>query len=183
MTPAEFIQLKAFARIDGALLAVLWIASFACYVLGITSPLYGLLAVGLAVATPFFVAYRLGKFRDVGLDGVISFRRGWAYAVYVFCYAALLMALAQYLYFAFLDRGYLLHALTSIVSAPEARQALEQYGLQQSMSENLTLLGQMRPIDFAINVMTANIMTGLLLALPIALFMRRSVAKPKVGNQ
>ena len=36
MTAEEYIQLKAFARIDGALLSVMWIASFALYVIGMT---------------------------------------------------------------------------------------------------------------------------------------------------
>ena len=95
MTPAEYIQLKAFARVDGALLAVLWVASFACYVAGIANPVYSMMAMMLMVATPFFVAFRLGKFRDKGLNGIISLPRGWGYSVYVFFYAAILMAVAQ----------------------------------------------------------------------------------------
>ncbi len=174
MTPAEYIQLKAFARIDGALLAVLWIASFACYIVGLANPFYGILAVGLMVATPFFVCRRLGKFRDEGRDGVISLKRGWAYSAYVFFYAAILLALAQYLYFAFMDRGYLLQSLTDLVSSPEAKQALSQYGLQQSMTENLALMGQMRPIDYAVNVLVVNVLMGIVLGLPIAAVMQRS---------
>ena len=174
MTPAEYIQLKAFARVDGALLAVLWVASFACYVAGIANPLYGLLAVALMIATPFFVGNRLGKFRDQGREGIISFRRGWAYSVYVFFYAAILLAVAQYLYFAFIDRGYLLQTFTNLVSTPEAKQVLEQYGLQETMEENLSLMGQMRPIDYALNVLTANVLIGIVLGVPIAAFMCRS---------
>ena len=168
--------MKAFARVDGALLAVLWVASFACYVAGIASPLYSILAVVLMVATPFFVCRRLGKFRDYGREGIISLRRGWAYSVFVFFYAAVLLALAQYLYFAYIDQGYLLRTFTGIVSSPEARQVLEQYGLQQSMNENLTLMGQMRPIDYAINVLTVNILMGIVMGLPIAALMQRKKA-------
>ncbi len=156
---------------------MMWIASFACYVVGVANPVYGILAVVLMVATPFFVCRRLGKFRDEGRNGVISLKRGWAYAAYVFFYAAILLALAQYFYFAYMDRGYLLQSLTDLVSTPEAKQALEQYGLQQSMSENLTLMGQMRPIDYAVNVLMANIMMGIVLGLPIAAVMQRSKAK------
>ena len=179
MTPAEYIQLKAFARIDGALLAVLWIASFAFYVAGIANSLYGFLAMLLMITTPFFVGLRLGKFRDQGRDGVISFRRGWAYSAYVFFYAAILLALAQYFYFAYIDRGYLLQSFTNLVSSPEAKQVLKQYGLEQSMSENLALMEQMRPIDFAVNVLTMNILLGVALGIPIAAVMQRKVASNK----
>ena len=67
MTPAEYIQMKAFARLDGVLLAVLWVSSFALYVAGLALPVFGLAAMVLMVATPFFVGFRLGKFRDEGV--------------------------------------------------------------------------------------------------------------------
>ena len=173
MTPAEYIQLKAFARYDGALLAVLWVASFVCYIVGMARPLWGMVAVVLMVSTPFFVARRLAGFRDTGRNGVISLRRGWAYTVFVFFYAAVLLALAQYVYFAYLDRGFLLMSFTNALSAPEVKQALEQAGMQQAMKESLEQMGQLRPIDYALNVLTVNIMVGIVLGLPIAALMQR----------
>ena len=77
MTPPEYIQLKAFARIDGALLSLLFVAAFACYVVGLKSPVYGLLALLTIVLTPVFVVVRLKRFRDEALLGKISFRRAW----------------------------------------------------------------------------------------------------------
>ena len=177
MTPAEYIQLKAFARVDGALLAVLWIASFACYVAGIANPLFGTMALGLIVFTPFFVARRLGHFRDEGRNGVISLARGWGYSVYVFFYAAVLMAVAQYVYFAFIDQGYLLQSFTTALSTPEAKQMLEMYDMKQAMDESLEMMGQLRPIDYALNVLTVNIMIGIVLGLPIAAVMKRKELK------
>ena len=41
MTPIEYVQLRAFARQDGALLSLLWIGSFACYIQGLTYPSLG----------------------------------------------------------------------------------------------------------------------------------------------
>ena len=75
MTAPEYMQLKAYARQDGFFLALLWTASFACYILGISNQMLGMLAIGLAVMTPFFVAGRLRKFRDEGREGLISFGR------------------------------------------------------------------------------------------------------------
>ena len=173
MTPAEYIQLKAFARIDGALLSVLWIASFACYVAGIANSLYGMIALCLMLSTPFFVGLRLGKFRDEGRNGIISLRRGWAYSIFVFFYAAILLALAQYIYFAYIDQGYLLMSFTKTLSTPEMKQVMEQYGMQKTMTESLELMGQMRPIDYALNVLTVNIAMGIILGFPIAALMQR----------
>jgi len=173
MTPAEYIQLKAFARVDGALLAVLWVASFACYIAGIANPVYAMMAIVLMVITPFFVGRRLGKFRDEGRDGIISFGRGWAYAIFVFFYAAILLAVAQYVYFAYMDQGYFLMSFSKSMSSPETEQLLQQAGLLQAMKDSLEMMGQMRPIDYALNVLTVNIALGIVLGLPIAALMQR----------
>lgn len=176
MTPAEYIQLKAFARVDGAMLAVLWVASFVCCIVGLRTPLYSMVALGLMVATPFFVGRRLMKFRDFGLGGIISFARGWGYSVYVFFYAAVLLALAQYVYFAYIDQGYMVQTFSKLLASPEARQLAQQYGIQETLKEGLEQFGQMRPIDYALNVLTVNIMAGMLLGMPIAaMLQRRSV--------
>ncbi len=173
MTPAEYVQLKAFARIDGARLAALWVVSFACYVIGISNPLYGVVAMALMIATPFFVSLRVMKFRDKGLGGVISFGRGWGYSLYMFFYASILLALAQYVYFAYIDHGYMLHSFSEALSSSEAQQMVKQYGAQQMVQESLEQLGQMRPIDYALNILTMNIMIGAVLGLPIAALIKK----------
>lgn len=173
MTPAEYVQLKAFARIDGARLALLWVVSFTCYIVGIANPLYGMVAIVLMVATPFFVSRRLMKFRDEGLGGVISFGRGWGYSLYVFFYASILLALAQYVYFAYIDQGYMLQSFSEALASSEAQQMVKQYGAQQMIDESLEQLGQMRPIDYALNILTMNIMVGAVLGLPIAALIKK----------
>ena len=116
MTPSEYIQLKAFARQDGALLAILWVAAFLLYIIGVSNSILGLAAVMLMLYTPFFVGERLGKFRDYGRAGLISFRRGYAYTIFVFFYGGVLFAIAQYLYFAYMDNGFLLSQFSQMVT-------------------------------------------------------------------
>ena len=173
MTPDEYIQLKAFARQDGALLSLLWIGGFICYIQGMTNPLLGMLAVILIVVSPFFAARRLRHFRDYAREGVISFARGYAFTVLTFFYAGLLLAAALYVYFAFIDNGYLLGKLTELMNSEEGRQAMQAYGMGEQLQEGLKGLSAMRPIDFAVNMLTVNITTGLFLGLPIAAVMQR----------
>ena len=175
MTPAEYVQLKAFARVDGATLALLWTASFVCYVVGLASPTYTMIALVLMAVTPFFAGRRLRKFRDNDRNGVISLMRGWAFVILMFFYAAILLALVQYVYFAFIDKGYLMASFTQMLSSQESKSMLEQYGLQQAVSESLQQMGEMRPIDYALNVLTVNISLGIVLGLPIAALMQRRV--------
>lgn len=176
MTPEEYVQLKAFARQDGALLSLLWIAALFCYVKGLTSPLLGMMALVLIVVSPLYAASRLRHFRDYGREGVISFRRGYAYTVLTFFYAGLLLAAALYVYFAFIDQGFLLGKFTEMLHSEEGRQVLQTYGMAEQMEAGLKELSQMRPIDYALNMLTINIMTGFLLGLPIAALMQRKVS-------
>ena len=173
LTPSEYVQLKAFARLDGARLSLLWMASFALYVAGLKSPGMGLAAVILAVITPFFVGNRLRHFRDEGLQGYISFLRGWAYTVFVFFYAGLLFALAQWAYLTYMDQGFLMSTISEVLAAPDTAEALRQMGMTETLKESLDTLGQMRPIDLALNMLTTNILLGLLLGLPIAAVIQR----------
>ena len=179
MTPEEFYQLKAFARQDGALLSVLWIGSFTCYILGISMPLLGTVALFLILASPFYAASRLRHFRDGAREGVISFTRGYAYTTLTFFYAALLLAAAMYIYFAFIDNGYLLSAFHHFMNTKESKQVIELYGMTDQIQANLKVLAEMRPIDFAVNMLSVNITIGLILGLPIAAVMQR---KLKVEN-
>lgn len=174
MTPAEYVQLKAFARQDGALLALLWASAFALYIIGVSNQMLGLAAILLMLYTPIFVGERLGKFRDYGREGLISFRRGYLYTVFVFFYGGVLFAVAQYLYFAFVDNGFLLSQFLRMVSTEEAQQMLKQYGMTQMVDESLQEMASIRPIDYALNMLTVNISLGFLLGIPISLIMQRT---------
>ena len=177
MTAPEYIQLKAFARQDGALLALLWVFTFLLYIIGLNNQMLGQAAIMLMVYTPIFVGGRLGKFRDYGREGLISFRRGYAYTVFVFFYAGVLFAIAQYIYFAYMDNGYLLSQFSKMVTSDEARQMLQQYGMTEMMDESLKEMSGIRPIDYALNMLTINISLGFVLGVPISLVMQRNVQK------
>ena len=173
MSSEEYIQLKAFARQDGALMSLLWIASFACYILGLSNPMLGLTALMLITATPFYAAIRLRHFRDYAREGFISFLRGYAFTVLTFFYAGLLLAIVMFLYFNFIDKGYLVGQFTQMLSSEQGQQVVEMYGMADEVSQGLRTLSEMRPIDFALNMLSVNIMTGFLLGLPIAALMQR----------
>ena len=177
MTPQEYIQLKAFARQDGAFLALLWIGSFVCYILGLTNPMLGLVAMLLICSTPFLAASRLRHYRDYGREGIISFARSYAYTVMIFFYAGVLLAIVIYLYFAFMDHGFLLSQFSRMISSEEMQQALKHYGMTQMVDETMQEMANTRPIDYALNMLTINISLGFIMGLPLGLIMQRSVKR------
>lgn len=178
MTPEEYIQLKAFARQDGAMLSLLWIGSFACYIKGLSSPTLAFAALLLMTLSPFFAASRLRHFRDYAREGFITFKRGYAYTVMSFFYAGLLMAAAIYVYFEFMDHGYLLSVYSTLMESADMKRMLEASGMKEQMMQGLQDLYEMRPIDYAVNMLTAIITAGFVLGLPIAALLQKRVKVP-----
>lgn len=171
------IQLKAFARQDGFLLFLLWIASFAVIVNNPASS-WGSL---LAMATPFYVGYLLARFRNFALDGVISFRRALAFSLYTFFYASLLFAVAQFVYFRYLDNGTFMTMLLTSVKALEPvyrAQGISMSELQQSLS----MIGQLTPVETAFIFMMQNILIGTLLSFPIAWIGKRTALRKNLHH-
>lgn len=175
MSSEEYRQLKAFARVDGVLLAVMWTASFACCIGGLASPMLSLIGMLIGIFSPFFAAMRLIKFRDNVRDGIISFRRGYAYTVLMFFYAAILFALAQLIYFQFIDQGYIMSRMTMLMSDDVNRKAMDAYGMTETFRQAIAQMSQTRPIDYALSYLSINIFLGFILGLPIAAVTNRKV--------
>jgi hypothetical protein len=64
-----------------------------------------------------------------------------------------------------------------ILQSPEGKQAIQTYGLGAQMDENIRFISEMRPIDFALNILTINIISGIMLGIPIAAITQRTIAK------
>lgn len=161
---ANLVQLKAFARQDALLLALLWAASFACIMLLNA----GLIGNILAIATPFLVGYRLKAFRTEALFGVISFRRAYAYSLYVFIYASLVFALVQYAYFQFLDNGAFANLITTTM-----KQLAPVYEQQGKIKNSMDVVTMITPVHWAFIFMMQNLAIGAIVSLPIALIGKR----------
>ncbi|MGI6242843.1 MAG: DUF4199 domain-containing protein [Prevotella sp.] len=176
MNIVALVQVKAFARQEGVFLALLWIASFLLMVY-IPSSSWGSL---LAMSTPFFVGWRLVGFRNYALDGVISFKRGFAFSWYTFFYASLIFAVVQYIFFRYFDHGAMLSMLSSNVEVVQETYKAGGVNDNQAieyMKEGMNVIGMMSPIELAFVFMMQNFFMGTLLSLPIAFFCKKSEAK------
>lgn len=174
----NFIQLKAFARQDGALLSLLWIVSFAATIYAPQTPIGNI----LALATPFFIGWRLIKFRNYALDGIISFRRGFAYSIYTVFYASVIFAIIQYLYFRFLDNNMFMTMITETMK--NIMPVYAENGLPvDEINKELSMMAKLTPIQWAFMFMIQNIFIGFIISIPIAaVCMRNAARKIKINN-
>jgi hypothetical protein len=169
MTIEEYKQLRAFARNDGAFLGILWIVSFVLTMLSPKFQLLGTLGLTFAFLTPFFVVRRIRMFRDHIREGVLSYWNGYSYSMSMFFYAALLLALVQYLWFAFVDDGTFL-----ATALDQMRQMLlaNKYP-EAEVNAAIGEMKAMRPIDWALYFFSTNVITGFVLSIVIALITKR----------
>lgn len=168
----KFMQLKAFARQDGMIIALLWTVSFACTVLVRAGALGNL----LAIATPFAVGWRLTQFRNYALGGTMSLRRAYAYGIYTFFYASIVFAIVQWAYFQFVDNGAFATGVSQMMAA--VAPIYRQNGFsQEQISQSISIVGMLTPIQWAFMFMMQNIFIGVVLSLPIALCCRRGNLK------
>lgn len=182
-TREEREQLTAFARIDGAIVGLMWTLSFACFIGQFGAPLLGLCSMALGFASVVVATVRLRNFRDGVLGGTISFGRAFAYSMLTYFYASLIMALAQLAYFALIDDGFLFSRYTAIMNTPEYRQALElAYGMKPTdMAVVMDNLARLRPIDIALQFLSVDIILGLIISLPTAMVMKRGKGQKLKG--
>ena len=127
-----------------------------------------ILSLMLAMALIYFsfaAAYALG--------GIISMRRAYGYSAYTFVYASLVFAIVQYLYFKFLDHGTFFTTLQASATALE--NAYSQAGVStDDLKTTLKLMQELSPINWAFIFMMQNILTGVIVGLPIAVMCRRT---------
>lgn len=175
ISPIDYIQLKAFARQDGLMIGCLWILTFACFIASMKYPDYQIGFFAGICSTPFFVFYRLRHFRDKVLDGNISYRRALTFTMFVIGYASVLIAGATFVYFYFIDNGAFVSTIQSNIETPEMTQYIKEMGLDnKALNEQMTLLKETRPIDFAFNMLWNGIISGFLLSLVLAAFGKRT---------
>ena len=169
--------LQAWARLDGGVVALLWTLSFACLVAFFheASSLTGIGWFALGAFSLVYAAARLRKFRDGIADGQISFGRAYGYSIMTYLYAALLFALIQFLYFQFVDQGFLVSQYTEQASSPQMQEMMRLYGLTaEDMKFVLENIAALRPIDIALQFFSTNLMMAVFVSLPVALVMRKA---------
>lgn len=86
-----------------------------------------------------------------------------AYLIYM--YAVLLTALGQFIYFRFIDNGFMAMQFENLLTRPgmeETMQALSpDGGIQQMVGDTILMLQTMSAADFTVNLLFSNILLAL----------------------
>lgn len=167
----SYQHLRAFARIDGGKLGLFWIGSFALFVLNFSFPLCGMLWMITMIATPFIIGILTRRYTVSQLDGTITYGRAYVYSFLVTFYASLILAIAQWVYFQYIDNGFFLNQYVKIMSSQDVSNALSSMGYKiDEINKLIEVLRSLRPIDIALQVLWSNMIAGLIISLTTALY-------------
>ena len=175
-----FKQTNAFAMFNGLFFGLYCSAGFLCTVKGLTSGALSTLGLLITLSVPVMGCYFARKFeRQVREDAPVTFGRAYLYSVLLYFYAAIVMALVAFGYFQWFDNGAFAESYAAVLSAPEMQDAMKQSGMDNYISDTLSqsgfssvkeMLMSILPIDVALGMLNMNILAGVVLALPTALF-------------
>ena len=173
MTQNQPISLQQTAMYFGTLMGLFWIIKFTFLPLGFTIPLLQLLFVLLTFFVPILGYLYARKFRNRYCGGSITFSRAFAFTVLMYLFAALLAAVAHYIYFRYIDNGFLIDSYIGQLEAmkPTATEELKESSDQ--FIEGFSLITSLSPIQLTFQLISQNFLYGTLLALPTALLVMR----------
>ncbi len=158
----------------GTVIGIVWCVKFPLFPLGLKYPLLELLFLLITVVLPFLIYTMTCRFRDRFFPEGFPFRKAFPFVWQLYLYASLLTAVAHFVYFAFIDNGFVLSTyesyLTVLAQAPDLKD------LSGQLSQALETYKQLSPIKITMQLLTQNIFYGTLLSLLTALFTMRRKA-------
>lgn len=164
--------------IFGTYMGVFWILKFTLLPLGMTSPFLLLLFICLTLCVPFMGYYYTKIYRDKVCGGTIGFLHAWVFDIFMYVCAALLTAVAHYVYFRFIDQGFMLDTLR--------QQSMQMTGnilmSPEQMKTYIDTMVTLTPTDITLSMVSSNIYYCALLSIPTALIAMRKKKKSDFGT-
>ncbi|MEG1564273.1 MAG: DUF4199 domain-containing protein [Bacteroides sp.] len=165
--------LQKYAMHFGTYMGIYWVLKFILFPIGLSIPFLLFLFIGLTLGVPFMGYYYVRMYRNKVCGGYINFVQAWIFTIFMYLFASLLAAVAHYLYFGFIDNGYIAHTYLDIINtaAKTPLSGIEPYVAQ--MRTVIELISSMTPIDITLQLLSQNVFYGTLLAIPTALIVMK----------
>lgn len=103
--------MQRYAMLFGTYMGGFWILKFILFPVGLSVPFLLFLFMGLTLCVPFMGYYYARMYRNQVCGGGISFLHAWVFTVFMYMFAAV----AHYIYFRFIDHGYVINTCETMV--------------------------------------------------------------------
>ena len=163
--------MQRYAMLFGTYLGAFWILTSIFFPLALKMPFFIFIFISFTICSPF-LAYRYTRiYRDKACENAITFPQAWLFTVLLYMFAAILTAAAHYIYFRFIDNGFIINTYEARIDEVFAQSTLPDMEVYKTqIKEAIDTLRALSPIELTIQLMSNNIFWGAILAIPIALF-------------
>lgn len=179
MTTERPITLQEYAMRFGTYMGLFWIFKFIFLPAGFSVPILQLLFFVMTCFVPFLGLIYTRRYREVYCEGYLPFGRAFLFSVSMYLFASLLTAAAHYIYFRYIDRGYLITEYTAQLNALKETASEELKATIEQVDGALTVISSLSPLEMTFQLLSQNFFCGLFLSLPTALFAMRYKRKQK----
>lgn len=157
----------------GTYMGAYWILKFILFPLGLTIPFLLFLFIGLTLGVPFMGYYYARMYRDKICGGEINFVQAWIFTVFMYMFAALLTAMAHFIYFRFIDQGFIINTYTSLLDNTSQAGIPGMSSYINQFKETMEVIRSLSPIDITLQLLSQNVFYGSILAIPTALIVKK----------
>lgn len=168
------MTIGAYARVYGLYMGIFWAVKFVFFPLGFSYPVFSFIFLLLTIMVPFVGAWFVKKIRDGVLDGRLGFWQAFLLSTNIYMYASLIAAIVHFIYFRFIDNGFILNSyLESVNRMQELLGSGEAAANIEMLKANVELMGTLSPIQIVFSLLSNNVVFGLFISLLAAVFLKR----------
>lgn len=161
----------------GTGMGLLWTFKFMLFPLGLRIPFLLLVFFILTLGVPVLGYVFAKKFRERYCNNVISFGRAFLFTTFMYMFASIFVAIIHYVYFRFIDDGFIFATYQNIIDQLKATAESELIPMIEILQSNIDILSSLSSLEMTFNLVSNNISWGIIMAIPTALLVMRKEKK------
>lgn len=170
--------LQKYAMHFGTYMGIYWILKFVLFPLGFRIPFFSFLFIILTLAVPFIGYFYVKTYRDKVCGGGLSFLSAVIFTIFMYMFASLLVAVAHYVYFQFIDNGFIIESYTQLWNELMATSP-SLISNKEIIEETIDTLRSLNPSNITLQLLSWDVFWGSLLSIPTGLMVMK---KAENGN-
>ena len=157
----------------GTIFGLIMVFANVSYILGLQSSLFSMLFLGITIASPFIAGRFAATYRRRELDDRITFVQAWFFLMVMYSCAAILTAIAQFIYFKYIDGGYFMQTILQQFDIVQNTDGIDAT-LKEQIEATASLLKTMGTRDIVLQFFSTNIVITPFITIIIAIFVKRN---------
>lgn len=161
------------AMFYGTIFGGVMIATNIFYLLGLSSQTFSILFLLLIFSSPIIAGKFALHYRKNEREDSMSFFQAWHFLTIVYICAAILTAIAQFIYFTFVDNGYFMGTILQQFDALTSMEGIDAT-LREELANTASLLRSLSNRDIILQIFSTNIIISPIITVFIAIFVRKT---------